>query len=60
MIRYLGGFLAAYDLSGDRRLLDKSLELADMLVSFHFKTHRRLFAYAASSTLLSIHQTVCR
>jgi len=30
-IRYLGGLVAAYDLSGDTRLLDKSLELADML-----------------------------
>ena len=30
-IRYLGGLLSAYDLSGDSRLLDKSLELADML-----------------------------
>jgi mannosyl-oligosaccharide alpha-1,2-mannosidase len=30
-IRYLGGLLSAYDLCGDSRLLDKSLELADML-----------------------------
>ena len=30
-IRYLGGLVAAYDLSEDTRLLDKSLELADML-----------------------------
>ncbi|KAI1767533.1 glycoside hydrolase family 47 protein [Hypoxylon sp. FL1150] len=30
-IRYLGGFLAAYDLSGDRRLLRKAREVGDML-----------------------------
>lgn len=30
-IRYLGGFLAAYDLSGDKRLLQKATELGDML-----------------------------
>ncbi|KAI5861777.1 glycoside hydrolase family 47 protein [Durotheca rogersii] len=30
-IRYLGGFLSAYDLSGDRRLLRKAREVGDML-----------------------------
>ncbi|KAI5196367.1 seven-hairpin glycosidase [Aureobasidium subglaciale] len=30
-IRYLGGFIAAFDLSGDRRLLDKAIEVAEML-----------------------------
>ncbi|KAI0136616.1 glycoside hydrolase [Xylariales sp. AK1849] len=30
-IRYLGGFLAAYDLSGDQRLLLKAREVGDML-----------------------------
>ncbi|KAH8675733.1 family 47 glycoside hydrolase [Xylariales sp. PMI_506] len=30
-IRYLGGFLAAYDLSGDERLLLKAREVGDML-----------------------------
>ncbi|OMP86029.1 Endoplasmic reticulum mannosyl-oligosaccharide 1,2-alpha-mannosidase [Diplodia seriata] len=30
-IRYLGGFLSAYDLSGDKRLLKKAVEVADML-----------------------------
>ncbi|KAI1804120.1 glycoside hydrolase family 47 protein [Daldinia bambusicola] len=30
-IRYLGGFLAAYDLSGDLRLLRKAREVGDML-----------------------------
>nr|POE85180.1 putative mannosyl-oligosaccharide alpha-1,2-mannosidase [Quercus suber] len=40
-IRYLGGFLSAYDLSGDRRLLAKSLELADMLYSA-FDTPNRI------------------
>lgn len=40
-IRYMGGFLSAYDLSGDLRLLNKSLELADML--YHaFDTPNRM------------------
>ncbi|GAB7360292.1 hypothetical protein MBLNU230_g8050t1 [Neophaeotheca triangularis] len=40
-IRYLGGFLAAYDLSGDQRLLDKSVELAEMI--YHaFDTPNRM------------------
>ncbi|KAM7214771.1 glycoside hydrolase [Rhypophila decipiens] len=30
-IRYLGGFLSAYDLSGDKRLLQKAKEVGDML-----------------------------
>ncbi|KAK7995978.1 glycoside hydrolase family 47 protein [Apiospora marii] len=30
-IRYLGGFLSAYDLSGDQRLLRKAREIGDML-----------------------------
>ncbi|KAK4236173.1 glycoside hydrolase [Achaetomium macrosporum] len=30
-IRYLGGFLAAYDLSGDKRLLVKAREVGEML-----------------------------
>ncbi|KAK6849186.1 hypothetical protein PG995_013019 [Apiospora arundinis] len=30
-IRYLGGFLSAYDLSGDHRLLRKAREVGDML-----------------------------
>ncbi|KAH6626669.1 glycoside hydrolase family 47 protein [Chaetomium sp. MPI-SDFR-AT-0129] len=30
-IRYLGGFLAAYDLSGDRRLLAKAREVGELL-----------------------------
>ncbi|KAK0720240.1 glycoside hydrolase [Lasiosphaeris hirsuta] len=30
-IRYLGGFLAAYDLSGDERLLEKAVEVGEML-----------------------------
>ena len=40
-IRYLGGFLSAYDLSRDARLLDKSLELADMLYAA-FDTPNRM------------------
>jgi mannosyl-oligosaccharide alpha-1,2-mannosidase len=40
-IRYLGGFLSAYDLSDDRRLLDKALELADMLYAA-FDTPNRM------------------
>ena len=34
-IRYLGGFLAAYDLSGDKELLDKAIEVGELIyVSF--------------------------
>ncbi|KAI5358708.1 putative glycoside hydrolase family 47, six-hairpin glycosidase-like superfamily [Septoria linicola] len=40
-IRYMGGFLSAYDLSGDRRLLDKSIELADMIYAA-FDTPNRM------------------
>lgn len=40
-IRYLGGFISAYDLSGDVRLLDKSIELAEMI--YHaFDTPNRM------------------
>lgn len=39
-IRYLGGFLAAYDLSGDQRLLQKAREVGDMLyVAFDTPNH---------------------
>ena len=31
VIRYLGGFLSAYDLSGDKRLLSKAVDLGEML-----------------------------
>ena len=31
-IRHLGGFLSAYDMSGDSRLLDKAKEFGDMLI----------------------------
>ena len=40
-IRYLGGFLSAYDLSGETRLMDKSLELANMLYAA-FDTPNRM------------------
>lgn len=40
-IRYMGGFISAYDLSNDRRLLDKALELADMIYAA-FDTPNRL------------------
>lgn len=40
-IRYLGGFIAAFDLSGDERLLEKALELANMLYA-SFDTPNRL------------------
>ncbi|PNY25799.1 alpha-1,2-Mannosidase [Tolypocladium capitatum] len=40
-IRHLGGLLSAYDLSGDRALLDKALELGEML--YHgFDTPNRM------------------
>lgn len=40
-IRHLGGLLAAYDLSGDRGLLNKAVELGDMLY-MGFDTPNRL------------------
>lgn len=40
-IRYLGGFIAALDLSGDERLLEKALQLANMLYA-SFDTPNRL------------------
>ncbi|KAK0611976.1 glycoside hydrolase [Immersiella caudata] len=40
-IRYLGGFLAAYDLSGDKRLLRKAKEVGDMLYAA-FDTPNRM------------------
>lgn len=40
-IRYMGGFLSAYDLSGDQRLLDKAMELADMIYAA-FDTPNRM------------------
>ncbi|KAK6826173.1 putative class I alpha-mannosidase [Apiospora arundinis] len=40
-IRYLGGFLAAYDLSGDERLLKKAREAGDMLYAA-FDTPNRM------------------
>ncbi|KAI0148078.1 glycoside hydrolase family 47 protein [Hypoxylon sp. NC0597] len=51
-IRYLGGFLSAYDLSGDQRLLRKAREVGDMLYKA-FDTPNRMpitrwdFDYAA-------------
>ncbi|KIV88332.1 hypothetical protein PV10_08024 [Exophiala mesophila] len=39
-IRYLGGFLAAYDLSGDERMLHKAVEVGNMLlVAFDTPNH---------------------
>jgi mannosyl-oligosaccharide alpha-1,2-mannosidase len=32
IIRYLGGFLSAYELSGDRRLLDKAEEVGQVVI----------------------------
>lgn len=52
-IRYLGGLLSAYDLSGDKILLSKAIELGNMLyaafdtpnhfpaIFFHFKTAKQ-------------------
>lgn len=40
-IRYLGGFLSAYDLSGDARLLRKAREVGDMLYAA-FDTPNRM------------------
>ncbi|KAJ5128942.1 hypothetical protein N7448_002652 [Penicillium atrosanguineum] len=39
--RHLGGLLAAYDLSGDRRLLDKAVHVGDMLYAA-FDTPNRM------------------
>lgn len=41
VIRYLGGLLSAYDLSGDRILLDKAVELAEILMGA-FDTPNRM------------------
>lgn len=40
-IRHLGGFLSAYDLSGDKRLLDKAKEFGEMLLKA-FDTPNRM------------------
>lgn len=40
-IRFLGGFLAAYDLSGDARLLEKAVEVGNMLYAA-FDTPNRM------------------
>lgn len=37
-IRYLGGLLSAYDLKGDKILLDKAEELAENVIMPAFKT----------------------
>jgi mannosyl-oligosaccharide alpha-1,2-mannosidase len=39
--RHLGGLLGAYDLSGDKRLLDKAIEVADMIYAA-FDTPNRM------------------
>ncbi|KAK1622190.1 family 47 glycosyl hydrolase [Colletotrichum phormii] len=39
-IRYLGGLMAAYDLSGRRVLLDKAMELGDLLYGAFNTEHR--------------------
>lgn len=57
-IRHLGGLLSAYDLSGDKKLLDKSVELGNMLYA-GFDTPNRLpgfwlnFREAAKGELLA-------
>lgn len=39
-IRYLGGFLGAYDLSGDKQLLDRAIDVGEMLlVAFDTPNH---------------------
>jgi mannosyl-oligosaccharide alpha-1,2-mannosidase len=39
-IRYLGGFLSAYDLSGEKRLLTKAIEVGEMLlIAFDTPNH---------------------
>lgn len=39
-IRYLGGFLAAYDLSGERKLLEKAVDVGEMLlIAFDTPNH---------------------
>ena len=40
-IRYLGGFLAAHDLSGERSLLDKAVEVGEMVLTA-FDTPNRM------------------
>ena len=40
VIRYLGGFLSAYDLSGRQVLLQKAIELGDMMYATFDTPHR--------------------
>ncbi|KAI0015906.1 family 47 glycoside hydrolase [Xylariomycetidae sp. FL0641] len=60
-IRYLGGFLAAYDLSGDQRLLHRARDVGDMLY-VAFDTPNRMpitrwdFAKAARGERQEAHQ----
>lgn len=41
-IRYLGGLLSAYDLKGDKFLLEKAKELADNVIMPAFETPNRM------------------
>ncbi|KAH8199367.1 hypothetical protein TruAng_006453 [Truncatella angustata] len=57
-IRYLGGFLSAYDLSGDLRLLQKAREVGDMLyVAFDTPNHMPITRWELSRAISGEKQT---
>ena len=58
-IRYLGGFLAAYDLSGDKRLLTKAVEVGEMLlVSFDTPNHMPITRWDWSKAAAGIEKQI--
>ncbi|PSK44203.1 Mannosyl-oligosaccharide 1,2-alpha-mannosidase IC [Elsinoe australis] len=54
-IRYLGGFLSAYDLSGDHRLLLKAIEVADLIYKA-FDTPNRMPVHAIDFAVIRSNQ----
>ncbi len=56
-IRYLGGFLGAYDLSGDTRLLRKAKEVGDMLyVAFDTPNRMPITRWELHDAILGVKQ----
>ena len=57
-IRHVGGLLSAYDLSGDKRLVDKAKEFGDMLiVAFDTPNHMPITRWRPQESLLGDAQT---